>query len=74
MTSLLWDRADLKFDDYTLSKLNEWAEKHSEKCHFMEDIIAGEGFIEYYIAYEGKSHRRLFGAKCPCGAMIQMED
>ena len=74
MTSLIWDESDARISEDILSEIDNWAEEHSEKCHFMKDIVDGEGFMEYYVAYEGKSNRRLIGGRCPCGCTFQKED
>lgn len=67
MSSLLWDKADVRISNDELAQLNWWAERHAKDCFYMQAILDGNAFITYQIRYckEAKMLRK--GIRCICG-------
>lgn len=67
MSSLLWDKADVRISDSELAEINEWAQQHAQNCFDMKLLIQGRGTMTYMIKYCEECTKFLISGCCACG-------
>lgn len=68
MSSLLWSKEDVNFNNDDLGELNCWAEQHAAVCLHMKKIIEGEQVMTYIMEYCPAKGIYDHGCACRCGA------